>query len=331
MKVLFVYRHPDMGFSIGKVFKPIETEMRKYAEVDCVYMPVANYSFRGLWLNIRAARKAARQKDYDIIHITGAEHYLVPFLKSRNVVVTVHDVQSLLNGMTGIRKVLKRWMFLSTLSSAGFVTYISSNTEREVAEYVRVRRGRVVPNPVDENIVYSPKAFNKNQPVILHIGTGDNKNLIRCCQALAGVKCKMVVVGKLNDGQKKALNDNHICYENLCNLTDEQIRQLYYDCDIVSFPSTYEGFGMPIIEGQKAGRVVVTSNLEPMNEVTGQCAVLVDPYDVEDIKRGFREAIDNSERYVHSGLENVKGYNLSRITKLYFDVYNDNSSLHTID
>ena len=49
MKVLYIYRHPDMGFSIGKVFRPIENEMRKHAEVDSIYLPVPNYSVKGLW------------------------------------------------------------------------------------------------------------------------------------------------------------------------------------------------------------------------------------------------------------------------------------------
>jgi hypothetical protein len=34
--------------------------------------------------------------------------------------------------------------------------------------------------------------------------------------------------------------------------------------DIISFPSTHEGFGMPILEGQVVARPVLTSNLEPM-------------------------------------------------------------------
>ena len=91
MKVLFVYRNPNLGYSIGKVFKPIEEEMRKYAEVDCVYLPAANYKPVGFVKNIRAARAAVTKKHYDIVHITGAEHYLLPFLRKERTVMTVHD------------------------------------------------------------------------------------------------------------------------------------------------------------------------------------------------------------------------------------------------
>ena len=58
---------------------------------------------------------------------------------------------------------------------------------------------------------------------------------------------------------------------------------------------------MPIIEGQATGRVVVTSNLSPMKDVAGGTAVLVNPNDVESIKNGYREAINNNELYVNKG------------------------------
>ncbi len=68
MKILFINRNPRMGFSIGKVFKPIEQEMRKYGDVDSIELPCANYSLRSMWRNIQAARSAVRQKHYDIVH-----------------------------------------------------------------------------------------------------------------------------------------------------------------------------------------------------------------------------------------------------------------------
>ena len=83
MKILYIYRNPQMGFSIGKVFMPIEEEMRKYAEVDSLELPCANYSPRSMWNNVKAAKEKVRKKHYDIVHITGAEHYLLPFLRNR--------------------------------------------------------------------------------------------------------------------------------------------------------------------------------------------------------------------------------------------------------
>jgi hypothetical protein len=103
MKLLYIYRHPNLGYSISKVFHPIETEMRNYADVDSIYLPVSNYSFKGLWENIKYVQKHCKNKKYDIIHITGTEHYLLPFLLGNKVVVTVHDLGRLLS-LKGLRR-----------------------------------------------------------------------------------------------------------------------------------------------------------------------------------------------------------------------------------
>ena len=77
-----------------------------------------------------------------------------------------------------------------------------------------------------------------------------------------------------------------IRYVYKCDLSNQEILDEYMNCDIVSFPSLYEGFGMPIIEGQAVGRVVFTSDLEPMKEIAGDAALLVDPYSIESIRNG---------------------------------------------
>ena len=122
MRILYIYRHPDMGFSIGKVFKPIEEEMKKYAEVDSVYLPCSNYQPKSLWKNIRAARKAVSQKRYDIIHITGAEHYLIPFLNRYITVVTVHDLGFYTNHKRSLRTICEYLTVVETLEVVVYAT-----------------------------------------------------------------------------------------------------------------------------------------------------------------------------------------------------------------
>ena len=68
MKILYIYRNQSLGFSIAKVFRPIEEEMRKYAEVDSVYLPEAGAMPWQLWKNIKAARYAVKGGGYRIFH-----------------------------------------------------------------------------------------------------------------------------------------------------------------------------------------------------------------------------------------------------------------------
>jgi glycosyltransferase involved in cell wall biosynthesis len=55
----------------------------------------------------------------------------------------------------------------------------------------------------------------------------------------------------------------------------------------VVFPSLYEGFGLPVLEAMTLGTPVVTSSKGALAEIAGDAAVLVDPYDIDDIARGI--------------------------------------------
>jgi glycosyltransferase involved in cell wall biosynthesis len=66
---------------------------------------------------------------------------------------------------------------------------------------------------------------------------------------------------------------------------------LYRLAAVFVFPSLYEGFGLPPLEAMACGTPVVTSNLSSMPEVTGDAAVLVDPYDVDSIVDGMERVL----------------------------------------
>ena len=61
------------------------------------------------------------------------------------------------------------------------------------------------------------------------------------------------------------------------------------------FPSLYEGFGMPPLEAMACGVPVLVSGEASLPEVTGDCAVIVDPYDVKSIARGLYRLYSDEE------------------------------------
>ena len=98
----------------------------------------------------------------------------------------------------------------------------------------------------------------------------------------------------------------------------------YALADIILFPSFYEGFGLPVIEGFKAGRVVVTSNISPMKDIAEGAACLVDPLNVQSIREGLLKVISDKhyrDRLVKDGFEVVKKYEPENIAKQYFQLY----------
>ena len=132
MKILYIYRNKSLGFSIAKVFHTIELEMKRYAEVDSFYLPIAGAKPWSLWKNIQAAYKKANSQPYDIIHITGSEHYLIPFLSYRHkIIVTVHDLGFFTNEKKSLRTFYLYLLWIKTLKYANIITCVSKKTEKE--------------------------------------------------------------------------------------------------------------------------------------------------------------------------------------------------------
>lgn len=74
---------------------------------------------------------------------------------------------------------------------------------------------------------------------------------------------------------------------------DDTLVALYNAATVVAYPSLYEGFGLPVIEGLACGAVVVTSSTTSIPEVAGDAAILVDPHDDASVAAGIERGIDD--------------------------------------
>ncbi len=175
-----------------------------------------------------------------------------------------------------------------------------------------------------------PKDFDESKPTVLHIGTKPNKNLARHVAALAGVPCKLVVIGPLSQDQRALLEASGIDYENFVGLAFDDVVRKYVESDFVLFASTYEGFGMPIVEAQSVGRPVITSTIWSMPEIAGSGAILVDPYDTQAIADAIRHLIADKQyrdELVARGRENAQRFDRAAISASYADLYREVADL----
>jgi glycosyltransferase involved in cell wall biosynthesis len=151
-----------------------------------------------------------------------------------------------------------------------------------------------------------------------------NKNLPRLAKALRGLHCHLTIIGRLSGVQRDSLESEGIQFENLLDLTNAEVRQQYALADIVSFASTIEGFGMPILEAQATGRPVVTSNCSSMPEVAGDAACLVNPFDPQSIRTGISRIIADQgyrQSLVEKGYNNVLRFDRDKIAEQYLQLY----------
>tara|TARA_B100000787_G_C15920929_1_gene176611 strand:- start:60 stop:515 length:456 start_codon:yes stop_codon:yes gene_type:complete len=142
--------------------------------------------------------------------------------------------------------------------------------------------------------------------------------------SLIDIDCELIIIGDLIKEYLFILKKYKIKYKNYVALSNKAIFKKYVESDLLMFPSQYEGFGMPILEAQTVGRVVITSNLEPMKSVGGNGALYVNPYNVKNINNTIKKVIDNKSlrnKLIQNGFENIKRFNKVKILKKHLNCY----------
>ncbi|MDQ3323070.1 MAG: glycosyltransferase family 4 protein [Acidobacteriota bacterium] len=324
-KILFIERKFDEGPSIENVFRQIADNLSKDKfESSFQKLEYLNDAF-GTLKNLFLFRK----KTADIFHITGHIHYIALIMPRKNTVLTIHDV-GILYIRKGLRRfVLKKLLFDLPIRKLKYITAVSEAAKQEIIFYTKCadEKIRVIENPVQEYFVPSgEKKFNVVCPIILQIGTRPNKNVVNLIRAVKNVKCRLKIIGVIDDEIKEELEKNEVKFENESNLDNLQIRDEYQKADILVFCSTFEGFGLPIIEAQAMRTPVVTSNLSPMKEVAGAGAALADPFDFESIRKEIIKIIGDENfrnNLVKKGLFNIKRFNSRYIAGLYENFYEE--------
>lgn len=326
MRVVFFQRkpRPNKNFSLEILFDQIRENLSKDINWK---IEIAKYYSNGLFKRVYIAIEAIF-KQGDVNHVTGDIGFVALFLKKRKTILTILDTGILNQSSLITRKIIQLIWVQLPIKRVAYVTTISNASKKELLKYVNVdeKKVRVIYIPVSKGMEFSLKTFNTATPVILQIGTKKNKNLIRLAQALNGISCKLEIVGELNQEQLLALADSKIDFNNAVNISNEELKEKYQQADMLAFVSTYEGFGMPIVEAQLIGRPVITSNLLSMPEVAGDGAVLVNPYNIEDIRNGILKIINDKEyreQLVSNGRVNAERFLVKKIANQYTDLYKE--------
>ena len=242
--------------------------------------------------------------------------------------MTILDMVSV-HRLKGIRQIvfLFFWYWLP-IKRVTVVTAISSFARDELLHHVSVdpSRIRVVHCPVSSAFKPVPKEFDSRNPVILQMGTKANKNIELVAKALEGIPCHLRIIGSVSDELAERLCRHKIVFSWASNLTDEEMVGEYRRCDMLVFASTYEGFGLPIVEAQATGRAVITSNVCSMPEVAGDAACLVNPFDVESIRQGILKVIGDAsyrQELIRRGFENIKRFEAEIVAGQYVAIYEE--------
>jgi len=146
-----------------------------------------------------------------------------------------------------------------------------------------------------------------------------------------GIKHKLVIVGgKRWQYQEilKTIEELNLQKEVVLtgSVAGDDLVKFYNAADLVVLPSFYEACSLVLFEAMGCGTPVITSNVYSMPEVAGDAAILVDPYDPDEIANAICKVLTNDSlrnEMIRNGLERVKEFTWERCARETLKVYED--------
>ncbi len=319
IRVCYIFRQHGLGFSIETLFDNIIKYLPPQIQAQKISLPHHTGTI-GRLKNLLFVQKL---NSCDLYHVTGDVNYIALTLPGNKTIITVHDIESLFD-KNPIKNQLKKLFWLKLpLSKARHITVISDKTYQQIKKIIsNPQKITLIPNCIEDSWFEIEKTRKPENNKILVIGTKKNKNLENIIKAVKDLNVQLIIVGKLNESQKRLLKG--INYQNFYGVSRQQMKQLYLQSQILLFPSLYEGFGLPIIEAQALGIPVITSNLEPMKSVAANAALLVNPYEPNEIKTAIIQTFNShslKQELSKAGYKNANQYRCSKIALKYAQLY----------
>ena len=289
-------------------------------------------------------------KDRDITHFF---NYIVPPFVRGKKVVTVYDMvyKAFPETMRARTKYMLNLGLKRSMKRADLIITISEFSKSEILKYFPEHEAkiRVVPCGVDLNefqpvtdtarIEACKAKYKIDGDYFLYLGTLEPrknlKNLIlgyeTFLKSCSGNAPKLVLAGG-----KGWLFDSIFELVKEHNLESDVIFTGYIDSEdrnplmcgslAFTFPSIYEGFGMPPLEAMACGVPVLVSNAASLPEVTGDSAVIVEPDSVDQIASGLRSLFEDPDlraRLSKEGLNRARTFTWDRSAELLYKAYEE--------
>lgn len=281
--------------------------------------------------DIVALRWLERYRDVPVNHdfkVFHSSYYRLPKNSHCKVVTTVHDF-TYEKFVRGPAKWIHCWQKYRAIKHSDIVICVSHNTARDLMHYCPIEPSkiRVIHNGVSESYHMLPNAQRKTNEVLFVGARGGYKNFELAVDALAKrpeLSLSIVGGGPLSQAEQQRLDASIPGrYTWLGRLSDEELNLAYNRAYALLYPSSYEGFGIPIIEAMRAGCPVIAVNVSSIPEVAGSAAILTDVVDAELFANALLSIPQKREALIEAGLEQAKKFSWDKCFEETLQVYKE--------
>lgn len=298
---------------------------------------------RIIWEQLTLGKEILKRK-IDIFH---GPSFVVPFLKSCKNIITIYDLAFLASpeSFTIITRLYFKIFLTPSIYLADHIIAISQATKKDIIKYFKINPEKIsivygalspsIKKVINKNILQeTKKKYNLPDKYILFTGLiSPRKNIVRALHAYARIHIeiphKFVITGKkgwlYNDVFKtvKKLNlEKKVIFTGY--VPDNDLCALYTLSDIFIFPSLYEGFGLPILEAMTCDAPVITSNISSMPEVAGNAALLVNPYNIQEITEAIKKLYTDKklrQTLIKKGRNQIKKFTWKKSAQETLKIY----------
>jgi glycosyltransferase involved in cell wall biosynthesis len=99
----------------------------------------------------------------------------------------------------------------------------------------------------------------------------------------------------------------------------QELAELYRRAYACVYPSTFEGFGLPVLEAMAAGVPTACSDIEPLASLAGEAALQFDPTDDEALLAALERLISDEDlraRLAREGPRRAADFSWDRTAEL---------------
>jgi glycosyltransferase involved in cell wall biosynthesis len=226
--------------------------------------------------------------------------------------------------------------------SATRIIAVSEQTRQDIVRLLKVDESRIrvvyqgchrqfYSRVSSEALQYTRQRFDLPGEYLLYVGTiEERKNLYKIVEALhhGKIDCPLVVVGRKTpyfNQVKSYIEKNRI--DNIQFLDQVQVSDLpaiYQSSKGFIYPSSYEGFGIPILEALNSGVPVITSTGGCLEETAGKGGLLIDPMDRDQMIDAIRKVLEDSglrDRLIREGGAHALRFREEETIPTLYNVY----------